>query len=46
MGGFILGLDGDTPDDFDTHIRFIQQAAIAMAMEGLLTMLKPEFDSC
>jgi len=40
MGGFILGLDGDTPDAFDTHIRFIQQAAIPMAMEGLLTILK------
>jgi hypothetical protein len=40
MGGFILGLDGDTPDAFDTHIRFIQQAAIPMAMEGLLTVLK------
>ena len=40
MGGFILGLDGDTPDAFDIHIRFIQQAAIAMAMEGLLTVLK------
>lgn len=40
MGGFILGLDGETPDAFDTHISFIQQAAIAMAMEGLLTVLK------
>jgi radical SAM superfamily enzyme YgiQ (UPF0313 family) len=40
MGGFILGLDGETPDAFDTHIRFIQQAAIPMAMEGLLTVLK------
>lgn len=40
MGGFILGLDGDTPDAFDTHIRFIQHAAIAIAMEGLLTVLK------
>ena len=40
MGGFILGLDGDTPEAFDTHIRFIQQAAIPMAMEGLLTVLK------
>ena len=40
MGGFILGLDGDTPDAFDLHIRFIQQAAIPMAMEGLLTVLK------
>jgi radical SAM superfamily enzyme YgiQ (UPF0313 family) len=40
MGGFILGLDGDTPEVFDLHIRFIQQAAIPMAMEGLLTVLK------
>ena len=40
MGGFILGLDGETPEAFDTHIRFIQQAAIPMAMEGLLTVLK------
>jgi radical SAM superfamily enzyme YgiQ (UPF0313 family) len=40
MGGFILGLDGETPEAFDTHIKFIQQAAIPMAMEGLLTVLK------
>jgi radical SAM superfamily enzyme YgiQ (UPF0313 family) len=40
MGGFILGLDGDTPEAFDTHIEFIQRAAIPMAMEGLLTVLK------
>jgi radical SAM superfamily enzyme YgiQ (UPF0313 family) len=40
MGGFILGLDGDTSEVFDLHIRFIQQAAIPMAMEGLLTVLK------
>jgi radical SAM superfamily enzyme YgiQ (UPF0313 family) len=40
MGGFILGLDGDTPEVFDLHIRFIQQAAIPLAMEGLLTVLK------
>jgi radical SAM superfamily enzyme YgiQ (UPF0313 family) len=40
MGGFILGLDGDTPEVFDTHIQFIQDAAIPMAMEGLLTVLK------
>jgi hypothetical protein len=40
MGGFILGLDGETPEVFDLHIKFIQQAAIAMAMEGLLTVLK------
>ena len=40
MGGFILGLDGEPPEVFDLHIKFIQQAAIAMAMEGLLTVLK------
>lgn len=40
MGGFILGLDGEPPDVFDLHITFIQQAAIPMAMEGLLTALK------
>jgi radical SAM superfamily enzyme YgiQ (UPF0313 family) len=40
MGGFILGLDGETPEVFDLHIRFIQQAAIPVAMEGLLTALK------
>ena len=40
MGGFILGLDGDTPEAFDLHIQFIQDAAIPMAMEGLLTVLK------
>jgi radical SAM superfamily enzyme YgiQ (UPF0313 family) len=40
MGGFILGLDGEPPEVFDLHIQFIQQAAIALAMEGLLTALK------
>lgn len=40
MGGFILGLDGEPPEVFDLHIQFIQQAAIAVAMEGLLTVLK------
>jgi radical SAM superfamily enzyme YgiQ (UPF0313 family) len=40
MDGFILGLDGDTPEVFDSHIAFIQHAAIPMAMEGLLTVLK------
>jgi len=40
LGGFILGLDGETPEVFDLHIRFIQQAAIPIAMEGLLTVLK------
>lgn len=39
-GGFILGLDGDRPDVFDLHIRFIQAAAIPIAMEGILTALK------
>jgi radical SAM superfamily enzyme YgiQ (UPF0313 family) len=40
MGGFILGLDGETPEVFDTHRQFIQHAAIPLAMEGLLTVLK------
>jgi radical SAM superfamily enzyme YgiQ (UPF0313 family) len=40
MGGFILGLDGEPPEVFDLHIQFIQHAAIALAMEGLLTVLK------
>lgn len=40
MGGFILGLDGDRPNAFDTQIEFIQQAGIPMAMVGLLTALK------
>ena len=37
-GGFIIGLDGDT--EFDSHIDFIQEAGIPMAMAGLLTALK------
>ncbi len=37
-GGFIVGLDGDT--EFDSHIKFIQEAGIPMAMAGLLTALK------
>ena len=31
-GGFIIGLDGDT--EFDSHINFIQEAGIPMAMAG------------
>jgi hypothetical protein len=37
-GGFIIGLDGDT--EFDSHIKFIQEAGIPIAMAGLLTALK------
>ena len=37
-GGFIIGLDGDT--EFDSHINFIQEAGIPMAMAGMLTALK------
>lgn len=37
-GGFIIGLDGD--NEFDSHIDFIQEAGIPMAMAGLLTALK------
>ena len=37
-GGFIIGMDGDT--EFDSHIQFIQEAGVPMAMAGLLTALK------
>ncbi len=39
-GGFILGLDGDGPEVFDAQVAFIQEAAIPMAMVGLLTALR------
>jgi hypothetical protein len=38
--GFILGLDGDTKDVFDSQIQFVQDAGIPTAMIGLLTALK------
>ncbi len=37
-GGFIIGLDGDT--EFYSHIKFIENAGIPMAMVGLLTPLR------
>jgi radical SAM superfamily enzyme YgiQ (UPF0313 family) len=37
-GGFIIGLDGDT--EFDSHLEFIREAGIPLAMTGLLTALK------
>lgn len=37
-GGFIIGLDGDR--EFDSHLEFIQEAGIPMAMTGMLTALK------
>jgi len=40
MGGFILGLDGDSEDAFDSQIEFIQESGIPMAMVGLLSALK------
>jgi radical SAM superfamily enzyme YgiQ (UPF0313 family) len=39
-GGFILGLDGENDDVFDSQIDFIQGAAIPVAMVGLLSPLK------
>ena len=39
--GFINGLDGDNDEDtFDRQIAFIQQAGIATAMTGLLTVMR------
>jgi radical SAM superfamily enzyme YgiQ (UPF0313 family) len=37
-GGFIIGLDGDR--DFDSHLDFIREAGIPLAMTGLLQALK------
>jgi radical SAM superfamily enzyme YgiQ (UPF0313 family) len=37
-GGFIIGLDGDR--EFDSHLEFIREAGIPMAMTGILTVLK------
>jgi len=38
--GFIVGLDGDGPEIFDSIIKFVQQAKIPIAMVGLLGVLK------
>ncbi len=39
-GGFILGLDGDGPEIFDTQINFIKDTGIAIAVVGLLTVVR------
>ncbi len=40
MGGFILGLDDDDDNAFDSQIEFIQETGIPIALVGLLTALK------
>ncbi len=39
-GGFILGLDGDGPEIFDAQINFIKDTGIAIAVVGLLTVVR------
>jgi radical SAM superfamily enzyme YgiQ (UPF0313 family) len=39
-GGFIVGFDEDTEEIFDQQIAFIREAAIPMAMVGILTALQ------
>lgn len=38
-GGFIVGFDGESDDIFDRQRRFVQEAAIATAMVGMLMAL-------
>ena len=38
--GFIVGFDSDPIEVFDAQVRFIEEAAIPMAMVGVLTALK------
>jgi radical SAM superfamily enzyme YgiQ (UPF0313 family) len=39
MAGFIVGFDSDTEDIFEQQVKFIDEAAIPMAMVGLLQAL-------
>ena len=40
MAGFIVGFDHDTDDIFDQQVKFIDEAAIPLAMVGLLQALR------
>src|ERR1044072_7035657 len=39
MAGFIVGFDHDPEDIFESHIEFIRESAIPMAMVGMLNAL-------